>query len=314
MNRSGTLLILGAGASYPYGLPIARELKQIIAQPGIDWRKWDSYYYSANSKTWSLLNQFRCDLHEFGPSSIDEFVETNKAYEDVARIEIARAILSAEDRDKLFVQKNGSWYHLISKVILADLAGNRSPSMRIVTFNYDRSLEFYVARQISIVMAKSFLDACRMVHAYPIFHVNGWMGNLTDDTLYGGGPLYSDSSGSRILDQVVARASKMLRFHSRENLELHDVLQSDFRNKKSIIFFGFGYSSFNLEVLMHERMFDLAGESGVNIGGTAIGLYDEEIDRISPRLSQLKKKREIIGIRAMDCEEFFRRYSEQLFP
>jgi hypothetical protein len=203
-----TCLILGAGASAPYGLPTTDELRDLILSsrsptgrqtaakfpvkgpqrasltPGDPVNEWTIYLNevtdAANlgAKTPDFRNKFfRAD------QSIDWFIRDNEAsFGDIARLQIAAVLLNCERDDKLA----GDWYRLLSKIVFptSDFTSLPKGNLSIISFNYDRSFERYflsvLESQFNLPLseAKAVFDRIDLVHAY------GQLGSL-DEVPYG---------------------------------------------------------------------------------------------------------------------------------
>src|SRR5437588_6950556 len=137
-----TVLVLGAGASQPYGFPLGGELTdRLIAQLG---------RHAGPSLLDDLAQHCdiaRDDVTEFlrtfsrsGLSSIDAFLGRRDEYSRVGKLAIAWALCRHEDRDVLYRRGNNDhWYSLLWDALAAgahtpaDFSQNR---LRVITFNY----------------------------------------------------------------------------------------------------------------------------------------------------------------------------------
>ena len=156
-----TTLILGAGASQPFGFPTGSELRARIL--GLT-RLNDTD--SKNLLSIFGFNQdqvmFFCDsFRKSGKASIDSFLEHRQEFSRIGKYAIAVALISNEDENKLFDVRNLNWYqYLYSKITtdffptdFLDLTRNR---LSILTFNYDRSIEHYFLHALSNSYGESF--------------------------------------------------------------------------------------------------------------------------------------------------------------
>jgi len=151
MIKEPTVLILGAGASKPYGFPLGSELRDDVIrmhsrniinfqlrQIGINMQQYDSFIK---------------ELSRSGYSSVDAFLEDRKQWLRVGKSCIAQSLLEyeASTRDKLFPpdQPKDHWYEVLWSRLKADSwLSFRNNKLAVVTFNYDRSLEHYLSRVI----------------------------------------------------------------------------------------------------------------------------------------------------------------------
>ena len=207
--REPTVLLLGAGASASYGLPLGNALKlniehgiaQLFSSPvpsGVRIIASDEFLASGYSalRSWfyqqqdQLFNQkfFEESIRQLhaelvsGPVSIDEFVRINPRWRPYVKVllafEIARCIYETSDRsgfvrrDHVFRDASVGWYrHLIHELRRGaknsdELASNQ---LRVVTFNYDRSLEYSFELDLGggqIFSGFSMFEAPRVIHVH----------------------------------------------------------------------------------------------------------------------------------------------------
>jgi hypothetical protein len=159
-----TVLILGAGASYPYGYPLGAELVDftisVCASQGEE-RGW----LQAVGCTPKSINELRISLEAADPYSVDAFLEQHNAeVQNVGKAAIALALLQREidsgavrlnprrffrerrtnDIDKERAAEH--WYQYLAHFLTSGVtsAEFKNHRLSIVTFNYDRSLEEYL--------------------------------------------------------------------------------------------------------------------------------------------------------------------------
>ena len=106
---------------------------------------------------------------------------------------IVHSILTAEGQSSLALIRSGArsiadndtrdtWLFKLARLLLKDVPpGSESrvfENVRFITFNYDRSLEFFMARAISDALNLELKDAMRIVGDAPILHAYGSIGPL----------------------------------------------------------------------------------------------------------------------------------------
>ena len=140
-----TVLVLGAGASYPYGFPTAKELRILICEA----------FTNPNTPASRLLGEasghspdgffrFREAFLKSGQPSVDAFLEWRPDFLAIGKLAIAYCLLPFEDESKLFTppgNRGGDWYQYLSVKLNASFEDFGSNKLSIITFNYDRSLE-----------------------------------------------------------------------------------------------------------------------------------------------------------------------------
>ena len=177
-----TVLILGAGASQPYGFPLGRQLlNQICLQLSPENRENDHHKVLRDlGHTPNDIETFRDALRFTDYNSVDEFLEYDPNLMDIGKHAIASALIPYEDEKLLFPPhtKGDHWYKL-----LADALDIRSKSVydnqvSVLTFNYDRSLEVYLFTVIHERSECSVTEAIEILQSIPIIHLYGDLGQF----------------------------------------------------------------------------------------------------------------------------------------
>lgn len=239
MIKEKTILVLGAGASQPYGFPLGRDLRQqilnnignpslpqfkVLVECGFDPKFIQSFHFN-------LFNGIQ--------DTIDDFLDDRSDFREIGSFAIAQVLMSLELEDHVSVKHD--WYPFLFK-LLDFRKPEPSPIMGIVTFNYDRSLEHYLTRTTEV----SFLDkvranASQKLHALPIIHLHGQLGAYPNRP-YG---------NKETLDDL-REASKAVKITSDSELDDSPVYATAKRlvdEAKQVVFLGFGYHKRSLERL-----------------------------------------------------------------
>lgn len=161
-----TLFVLGAGASKEYGYPLGHALIDRIQKHS---QNPDSSINNIfNTSEAEIAARRLAELIElFDPISIDAFISQqskNEArLEEIGKYYITKSILEFEALDKLKKRpkspdsSEANWYRTLLHSILPDdpkEIGSEDLNFRIITFNYDVSLDYYLVSRIS---ASSYL-------------------------------------------------------------------------------------------------------------------------------------------------------------
>lgn len=149
------VLILGAGASVPYGFPTGRGLRdKILDEVAVQISRESSKKGFVSPIFWgedscgtlpfhiSKLTEFLESFHLAQTYSIDAFIERRpEKFIKIGKYMISDALMKSENLDKLF--RAGDWYQAFWNRILPN--GRFAPrNCSIITFNYDRSLQTYL--------------------------------------------------------------------------------------------------------------------------------------------------------------------------
>jgi hypothetical protein len=120
-----------------------------------------------------LVDSFRAEFFKSQRVSIDAFVSHFPLYESGARIGVAATILLCERDEAL----DCDWYqHLLESLLL------RAPidfgSLKVITFNYDRSFEYFFHRAMPAYFGGDLTAARTVVDLIEVTHVYGQLGAL----------------------------------------------------------------------------------------------------------------------------------------
>ncbi len=258
MIQEPTCLILGAGASAPYGLPTAHRLKDLILADVTEQGREASDLYPLRNppydrsvsqayhrgRLWGAY--LRQIAHEAGlgdvtekfwerlrgsTRSIDWFLRNNADYERIAKLHIAAVLLNCEKPPG----RAGNWYGELSRQILASSTATFQPGMlSVITFNYDRSFEQFFLNALMSDYALSFADAQTELLKVRIDHVYGHLGELGKDNLrvlgidtFKGKRIYATSRGLSAHDKKRARMAVGARFRQKHpNLDALEFLRT----------------------------------------------------------------------------------------
>jgi hypothetical protein len=103
MITTPTVLILGAGASCPYGFPTANGLKDDIREAFSHPTTKGSQLLSGKSGySPDEFFEFRDAFLKSGRSSVDSFLEHRPKFLDVGKLAIAYCLIPYEDEAKLY--------------------------------------------------------------------------------------------------------------------------------------------------------------------------------------------------------------------
>lgn len=280
MIRLPTTLVLGAGASIPYGFPSGRELLFEVI---------DELAPAANSDLKrDLISEgfgetqigfFRDALLESHLQSIDAFLENRAVFLEIGKKAIAIKLIRKEVTSNLVRRKKMAWYEYVFDHIGDSKEDCADAPISFVTFNYDRSLEqfFFLTFQAAFGLredeAKDLLSRLRIVHVY------GQLAPLS--VLDQRGRPYSND----VSREAIARAYEAIKIMAEGKDSSPQLVKarSFIQDSEILAFLGFGYHPANLDRLALDTVFH-----GHEVLGTAYGLGDDEMNRANERLSRCK--------------------------
>lgn len=240
MVEDRTVLILGAGASKPYGLPLGFELRDAVLAADRIWIPTGEGSGYAEPYEPERFDEFSHELAGSGFSSVDAFLEHRPVWTDLGKVAMSVCLLGSESRAKLFPphQPRDHWHEVLwSRLSAPTWPGFKKQPIRIITFNYDRSLEHYLIRVITNNYGVSVDTAMR---ALSVLHVHGSLG------VYDGSFGLPASTPSQVFDaanaiRVVHEADKGDAGFTRAREWVADA--------ETVLFIGFGYHEANMKKL-----------------------------------------------------------------
>lgn len=286
MIKVPTVLVLGAGASVPYGFPTGRTLTRIIVESP-EWRKRAIWAGVGEEVIKDFVEIFkRSQLY-----SVDKFLMLQPEYENVGKAAIASVLTEFENSDKLSPNEQGEdnqadhWYQYLWNCLITDWEKFKENKLSIVTFNYDRSLEQYLFQAALHTFHGRRVAECKsLVESIPIIHVYGDLGKLGESDGQNSSRPYRSlpTDAGTLLRELRLAISRIRvvgqRTDSDEHLsKIHGALASAER----ICFLGFGFEETNLQLLKIERLFQ---ENKLRrFFGSTLGLADAEVVLASSR-------------------------------
>ena len=259
-----TTLILGAGASYEYGYPLGQKLIQRIKELA------ESHHDP------SFLNA----LEEAKPYSIDAFLKENPQFSSAGKRLISLAILRCEN-DALYrsIEPEKDWY----RKFWYQVPREEYRKLKIVTFNYDRSLEYFFARQYAGRFQVSMKEAYAKLNEVEIEHVHGRMPLLDDESLAKGqGDEFSPPYGafanadSQNDNLALSHGEKLKTIY--ENTEISAKAQKFINESEVVAFVGLSYHELNMKVLGIDFK---SPPPHIKLGGTAVDISAVDNSRIT---------------------------------
>lgn len=282
-----TVFILGAGASAPYGYPTGTQLrKKIISEFSEkyyillqkDPRVRKKFLGSHKEKANAFVDVFKTS----GIESIDKFLSLSPSFTDIGKIAITLTIFREEKTSDFYeetslIDAKQNWYKLLFNHMTyelqkpSDFVNFRENRVAFITFNYDRSLEYYLYKSFLSAFhdkreeIKTSIEDCI---PFPIIHVYG----KVDEIKWHGGSEYKADFDLKTIEKL----SQNIRVIGERTNDLKDEIAKIISLHKRIFFLGFGYADENMDSM---GMPGLVNEEW-NIYGTAKGMTNKEIDRV----------------------------------
>jgi hypothetical protein len=268
-----TVLLLGAGASAPYGFPTGTGLRDRICK--VDASGLSTAQASlvqagyAQEEVQGFINQLR----NSGRVSVDAFLEHRPDLLRIGKAAIAAALLPFERPDALFedLELNGRWYAHLLEQLDAPRSDWHKNRLTIITYNYDRSLEYFLTRALARSFDVPDADAPALLSALPIIHLHGQLGSLADVD-HGGRPFSPEITARRL--EIAAAGIQIV---SEANPDTHDfrTARAALADAGRTFILGFAYNRTNLD-----RLGRAAFPEGRWRVGSCYGMLDGQLQEV----------------------------------
>jgi len=294
MISKPTVLILGAGASAPYGFPTGKKLVEDVLK-----------FNASGSHIWSLslseikkelniydgpdLKDFKNSLKLSGRNSVDAFLESRPEFLIVGKALIAYFIFIYEfdSKEQIFNTNDDNLYRYLVE-FLYKYAKNytefKKNKLSILTFNYDRSLEYFLYNAIRNNYSSKSDPIGSPLESIPIVHLHGSLGSL-NDVDFGSekmsinmNEMVNPKDKKNIKDNIKKAVENIIVIHENENIDKYPQFEKARKlidEAQRIYFLGFGYDPINMKrlglqkLITHKLYF-----------GSAYGLTEKEKDEI----------------------------------
>lgn len=313
MITQRTVLILGAGASMPYGFPSGHDLaEQICSQLEGGSRSEFARCLQDCGMEQPIIEQFSRDLYLSSMPSVDAFLEHRPKLMDVGKLAIARALIPLEDSEQLMAighkptenAETKPWYRYLFERLKCKRDEFRDNRLTILTYNYDRSIEGFLFRATMHLHELSEEETKVLLEPIRVIHLHGQLGVH---------PCYAKDAGSARSYAVSLRPETLKMCASQirivgEEIEGSTAYQQALgalRLAKRVCFLGFGFDLVNVERL---RLPSFDGPN-VHYWGTVYGLGEGRIEEIRGYFREASIKEVHLGTSRQDCLEFLRSVS-----
>jgi hypothetical protein len=284
MVQKKITLILGAGASAPFGFPTGYELlRRVIAWADVNPGQTNPNLFSEFDRT--QINEFREALEKSGKISVDSFLERRPEFIRIGKRAMAMVLIQCEHQPHLFKRDGKSWYEYLFNQLDTQFDDFNKNQLSVLTFNYDRSLEHFLFTALKNVSGKSEDECAEKLKSIPIIHLHGDLRAL---------PYTNNNTPARPYNSEITVAA--LNIATNRMKIIHEGIANDTQfaqahkilsESEIICFLGFGYHPLNMERLgfksssiNHRVDYPKASKK---IIGTTYGLTGAECKQIDSR-------------------------------
>ena len=300
MINEPTVLVLGAGASQPYGFPTGRDLLLKICADLIN----EGTPLSKNMSTCGYPRDqqkaFRDPLFFSMLPSVDAFLENRPEFLEIGKTVLSCALIPYERLDPVHNRTSTmQWYeYLFSKITsVRDEFGKNKLS--IVTFNYDRSLEQFLFNALTNTFGGDEAETYQLLRKVPIIHVYGQLGQYPG--IAGGvGRQYSQTVNTEIVSRCV---SEIKIVHEGADNNLFSEARKLLLAARKVCFLGFGYHEINLKRISPGKVLD-----HTSIYGSAFHLLEAEKKKAEALVVRYFQREITLGHRNEDVLEMIRQH------
>ena len=279
MITKKTVLILGAGASAPYGFPTGRSLLLQITDdliPGTSTRLRQTLPFSLEH-----TNEFQAELLASHQPSVDAFIENRPSFTDIGKTAIAIKLINCENPDRLMRAGRLQWYEYLWNQLGTRRQEFLNSKLSVITFNYDRSLEYSLFNSLRSAFGLSVDEASQDLRdTIPIIHVYGQLG--LPEFFDPDGRSYTTNADEPNVKKAVS-GIEIVRESEAVPSERADEIDNLLSNAEVVCFLGFGYQKANVDRLHIEESFERGKLLGSAFGlspderGRAVGLFSRSI-------------------------------------
>ena len=300
MINDPTVLVLGAGASVPYGFPSGRDLLLRISASLLGPNNPLATNLMKCGYAFDELLSFRNELYRSMQPSVDAFLENRREFIEIGKGAIAAELIPFENEGRLCSrEKDERWYEYLFKEICPGPSEFKNCHLKVITFNYDRSFEHFLFVALRSTFGFRDIEAANFMKCIPIIHVHGQLGLLP----------YLNEKGRNfepVVDpdsiRIAASQIKIAHETSPEDIEFMSAREM-IQSAANVCFLGFGYHPANVQRLGFSEGF-IRQHSDQRLMGSAYALMDAEKSRAENLFGGKIK----LGLAVEDALAFLRRY------
>ena len=348
MLAQKTVLILGAGASKTFGLPLGQGLKDVLSNKLeirfddrgtlkhgssqiVDCFRLLAREHSENPRDISRYTRASREISDAMPvcPSIDDYIERHaghKEYEICAKLGIAESILEAERQCPLHLdlrnsntvnlsQYGSSWIsqflQMITRGIHRKEIGSSFKYLKVIIFNYDRCFEQFVFYWLQQVYKISPDESSDIVNKIDIVHPYGSLGDIFGYPTENQVPFGADIHAGRLIS-----ISNTLKTYSESSSDasLSLPIKQYVHDCRTFVFLGFAFHQQNMNLL---KCPPSNAPFARRVFATTVQISAPRWETIRDRLSNtfdISSQDLFTHTDNESCESLISEYSDNIFP
>ncbi len=312
MINKRTVFVLGAGASAPYGYPTGFTLRNTI----ID--KFRTIYYKFGTSGLNedllvdreILQEFVEKFDKSSTNSIDLFLQRHLGDESQTvmngKLAIVSIMLHSETKSKFDYSIKDSnkedWYNLLFEKMTSEMRTKyeirfSSNQVKFITFNYDRSLEYFLHKSLTNAFPKSLqANLEEELRKIEFIHIHGRLPYLPWEE-NNGQPMYDYRHSNYSLSQVHGLLDNIRIVGEQTHEPTLSRAREILTDAERIFFLGFGHAKENILALGIPASI----RKGTQIYGTALNSTKREIADACNLFSGLSQVQGKFKLADVDC-------------
>ena len=246
MLKKKTCLLLGAGASKHLGFPLGFDLRQkMLFELHGQKDKLADKLPEDFKRSGEDLSLFYDRLAYGNWPSPDAFLEKHGEFIKTGKYLMCRLI--AEHETIWGITAHGGWYEkLVSAVHVDDPRELKDNRLSIVTFNYDRSIDFRLHKYVENQFGIESSEAWRILQdSIPIVHVHGTLGQYPNSPYGDQGRSYERGQDIKIISEI------------EDGIDEFRLASKLLNEAERVVVFGFGFAADNVRRL---KFFNPSGD------------------------------------------------------
>lgn len=244
MITENTVFVLGAGCSAPYRFPLGRDLRNLIIER-LEKESHQELRILRELHARQDIEEFREALRYSGKVSIDAFLEHRADLREIGKRAIAATLIPFEHPKHVF-PKEDHWYERLYQKMNAPVESFDDNQVTFITFNYDRSLEYYLYTALKHTYNQPDEKVAEQLRAITVIHPHGQLGLLPWQTQQGNSRPYVNE----VTAEFVKTAANGIRvIHEASDEDALRSVDSTLTWAHRIFFIGFAYDETNVKRL-----------------------------------------------------------------